>query len=288
MPTFTLGIDIGGTAIKAVLLRDGAAFWSGRSAEYVRPDVAALRQAAGEALTGCPAGATVAGLCLPGLYDAAAGVVTCAVNVPGIEGLSIDGLLASVLRAPPTTVMVLTDARAAAHDIYTSRRLRGRLLALVLGTGVGAAVLDDGAVLRGIDGDSPGHLGRCDVSRGDDDVVGPDGGAGGLEGYLGAPAIRARYGAPVSQVLPRLTVADPPIRALVRILRIAHAIYRPQHICLAGGIGIRLAHLMDAIHAGVSHRLTSIARPRWTLTRGDSDHQAAIGAAKLAMASSAR
>ena len=34
---------------------------------------------------------------------------------------------------------------------------------------------------------------------------------------------------------------------LVRVLRICHAIYRPVHVCLAGGTGIRLGHLLDPL-----------------------------------------
>ncbi|MBV9490447.1 MAG: MFS transporter, partial [Verrucomicrobia bacterium] len=70
---------------------------------------------------------------------------------------------------------------------------------LALGTGVGAAVLDDGVPLR-VDGDSPGHLGQIDVSLDDRAPIGPDGGAGSLEGYLGVPAIRRELHATFSQV----------------------------------------------------------------------------------------
>ena len=73
------------------------------------------------------------------------------------------------------------------------------------------------------------------------------------------------------------------MQALVRAVRIAHALYRPKHVCLAGGIGIRLGRLVPALKAAVAHQLTYIARPDWTLAVGDSDFHAARGVAKLSV-----
>jgi hypothetical protein len=68
---------------------------------------------------------------------------------------------------------------------------------------VGAAVLDDGKLLR-VEGDSPGHIGQIDVSIPGADCIGPDGGAGGLEGYIGVPALQRSLGADLSIALPKL------------------------------------------------------------------------------------
>ena len=54
-------------------------------------------------------------------------------------------------------------------------------------------VLDDGVPLF-IEGASPGHLGQVDCSIEGDFVIGPDGGSGSLEGYIGVPALIKRYG----------------------------------------------------------------------------------------------
>jgi hypothetical protein len=72
------------------------------------------------------------------------------------------------------------------------------------------------------------------------------------------------------------------VRALVRAIRIAHAIYRPLHVCLTGGVGIRLKPLVAEIRAAVEKDLTSVARPGWTLTTGESDYHAACGVARYA------
>ena len=152
-----------------------------------------------------------------------------------------------------------------------------------MGTGVGAAIVDsdDGSKFLRVDGDSPGHLGQCDVSLEGEPVIGPDGGAGSLEGYLGVPALIERYGS-AENALRDMQPTDPPVRALARIIRIAHAIYRPQHVTLAGGIGIRMGRLLPALQEQVNADLTRIAREDWTLTAGEHDYHAAVGAARLA------
>jgi hypothetical protein len=135
-----------------------------------------------------------------------------------------------------------------------------------------------------IEGDSPGHMGQVDVSIPGEEVIGPDGGAGSLEGYIGAPALTARYGNDMAATLAGLSDKDAPIRALARAIRVFHAIYRPQHVCFTGGIGIRLKHLVPTIRRLVNTNLTSVADPDWTLATGDDDFHAARGAARLAAA----
>ena len=61
---------------------------------------------------------------------------------------------------------------------------------------------------------------------------------------------------------------DPPMRALARAIRIAHALYRPHHVCLAGGIGNRMGRLLPDLRHAVEDRLTNIARAGWTLSVG--------------------
>jgi predicted NBD/HSP70 family sugar kinase len=187
---------------------------------------------------------------------------------------------------------VFTDAHAGAFDFFATHRTAGRILALSLGTGVGACVLDDGELLRvsplaadGVGGGvSSGHLGQMDVSPACPEPVpvGRDGGRGSLEAYLGAPALRERFGNDLHAALRTVNLDDPAIRALVRGLRIAHAIYRPNTIALLGGVGLGLSHLIAPIRAATADGLTSLARPNWRLVAGDTLFHAAIGAARLA------
>jgi predicted NBD/HSP70 family sugar kinase len=305
----SLGIDIGGTSIKIAALRDGQTLFTRRGAPYQQPDRAQLTATLRETLAhNLPPFDTV-GLCVPGLFDRATRTVTHSINIPGLNGFPLDDLLTACLPLPPSSdtpgegrdggpqsqianmksqiPTLLTDTHAAAYDLYTSRSLTGRLLLLALGTGVGAAVWDHAGLLR-VDGESPGHFGQIDVSLDPLPPIGPDGGSGSLEAYLGAPALRLRYGEHFASLLPSLPITDPPLRALARAVRIAHAIYRPHHIVLAGGIGNLLRPLMPALRELICTHLSRIARPDWTLNCGDDDYHAARGAAKLASRESNR
>ena len=48
----TLGLDIGGTSVKAAALRDGKVLWTGRSSRYSRPSADQLPAAVREAAAG--------------------------------------------------------------------------------------------------------------------------------------------------------------------------------------------------------------------------------------------
>jgi glucokinase len=280
-----LGIDIGGRSVKVAARAGSHWLWTGQSAPYERPGAEALLAAIRSAMPGPLDRIDALGMCVPGQIDRQRGVVLEAVNVPGLEGLPLDRLARDAVQgrlvASPS---IHNDTAAAAHDLFVTRKLTGRLLVLALGTGVGAAVLDDGVPLL-VEGQTAGHIGQIDVTVPGHDVTAPDGGGGGLEGYIGAAALAAKYGPDVSAVLARFTGDEPSVAALVQTMRIALALYRPHHIVLAGGIGIRLNHLLPLIRQRVAHRLTSAARPGWTITTGDDDFHAARGAALLATTS---
>lgn len=306
-----LGIDIGGTSVKAALLDsqwDPSPRATGRSAEYARPDRETLHNALVQAGRAALEGAGFSdgaiegvGLCLPGLLDDAKQRVLVSANLPGLQGLEIAPFLQAALAEMAVTrpqslrPTVASDAHAAARDFWCLTRAqsgeemaRSRLLVLALGTGVGACVLDDGEPLL-VSGGGPGHLGQVDVSWEDTHAastnsvpLGPDGGRGGLEGYLGVPALRARYGTDFVNSMKNWTTSDPPVRALVRVLRIAHAVYRPQRVALVGFVGVSLRHLGGEIRSCVDRELTRVARSGWTLEFGHTSFHAAGGAARLA------
>lgn len=284
-----LGVDIGGSSVKAALLRDGAASAMARSATYERPDAARIAAALREAVDalglsrGGPPEAV--GLCVPGVRDPGSTVVRASLNVPGLVGADLRDLVAGALGAAsaPRRLTVTTDAHAATVDVQRARAIAGRLLALSLGTGVGACVLDDGVALR-VTGDGPGHLGQIDVSLDDAPPRGADGALGTLEAYIGLPALTRRLGADHAAIAASLTPDDPGVRALVRALRIAHAVYRPDEVCLLGGVGLAIGPLLPALRGRIDDGLTSLARPGWRLSTGDDLHHAARGAARLAEA----
>lgn len=244
-----------------------------------------MREAA-ESVGATGRGAMRVGLCVPGRRDAGGRRVVASVNVPGLVGESLDELVREAVGDGARVVTVVSDARAAAEDVAAGLVPgAGRLLAISMGTGVGACVMDGGRSLE-VSGESPGHLGQVDVSvvLGDGTVpVGPDGGRGGLEAYVGLPALVLRLGGPAETVMDRVGADDPAIEALARAIRIAHAIYRPQTVALLGGVGIGLARHGEVIRARVSDGLTSVAREGWTLVFGRDGFHATRGAARLAM-----
>jgi predicted NBD/HSP70 family sugar kinase len=273
-----LGIDIGGTSVKAAAVDGGQTLWTGKSGTFARPETEQIVSAIREAVGGRAEGISAIGLCCPGLLDRATRTITLSVNVPGLVGVPLDEIVGRALGAGTRRVEILSDANAVGYDVYVSRGLSGRLLCLTLGTGVGASVVDEGGKFLHVSGESPGHFGQLDVSLESEPAVGPDGGAGSLEAYIGTAALIARYGD--ANVVGRLGVGEPPVRALVRAIRIAHAMYRPQHVCLTGGIGVRLGGIVGEIRAEVANRLTRVAREGWTLFTGEDDYHAAGGVAR--------
>lgn len=280
-----IGFDIGGTSVKAALVREGKTCATARSDRYAQPSADQLRSCLASCVAGLgsPGDVTGVGLCLPGVLAADGSHIEHCVNIPALEGLDLAALVRAVVRIDRAPG-VFGDAHASAAGYWRQNSGPGRLLALAIGTGVGACVLDDGELLR-VNGSSSGHIGQTDVGPCDDNEaappIGPDGGRHSLESYLGVPALRARYGPKFGGRLESLSIDDPPMRALVRAIRICHAIYTPRRVVLLGGIGIRLAGFVPKIKAAVDEQLTSVADSAWCLETGTSDHHAAIGAAFL-------
>src|SRR5436190_3341552 len=264
------GIDVGGSSAKLVAVENGHVIWQTQSASYARPERRELVKVLRAASNGqFQKGGTV-GMCVPGLRDRGSNVVKHSVNLPVLNGMDLEELVGETVGKNVTHVEVCNDATASAYDLYATRKLKGRLLTLALGTGVGAAVLDDGVPLF-VEGESPGHIGQIDVSIEGEPVIGPDGGAGSLEGDIGAPALVKKYGSDIAANLKNFTADSPPLRALARAIRICHPMYLPNHIALAGGIGMRMKHLLPTLRELVEKDLTSVSKSNWTLFCGDDE-----------------
>lgn len=190
-----LGLDIGGTKTAAAILNgDGSVAAlhtapSGHGPGEVVAVAAMLAKAAiaeacpvPVAAAGAPGHVTVpggspalasAGACMPGLVDPASGMVRHAVNL-GVEAMDLRRGLSEALGME---VSVENDVKAAALGAHALLRARsgapvlpasteGRTLAyLNLGTGLAAAVVRDGKVLRGRDG-IVGEIGHFPVAGG--------------------------------------------------------------------------------------------------------------------------
>lgn len=274
-----VGIDIGGSSVKAVRLTESRATVAiphdGNSLSSLRT---AIRDATDR--IGLANNDTL-GICLPGLIDIATGILLRASNLPFLEGEHPSAVVERVTGHP--VQRVVTDASAWGHGVWLHERTEGRLLVLAIGTGVGAAVLDQDKLVT-LDGLTPGHVGMIDVSLGEaNPPCAADGSPGVLEAYIGARSLRARFGAgDLAASIAGLSADDQAIRALVRALRICHAIYKPDAIRLVGGIGAMLCPHIPVIEARVRDRLTRIAQEHWTLGCIDDHYLAAAGVASAA------
>ncbi len=286
----TLGIDIGGTAVKAALLHPDGSSHTHVSTGYARPDRDRLRSAIAEAVGGIGRVDTSAvravGLCVPGRRAASGDRIELAVNVPGLEGYPFDRIVAEALgRSLP--VRVCSDAEAATIDAARDHPAAHRVLGIAIGTGVGASLVENGRPLR-IGAGTIGHLGQVDigllpgVAAPGEGPIGPDGGRNSLEAYLGAAALRSRLGDDFASRLAALPAAEPALLALVRAVRIGLAIYTPDLVLVLGGLGLALKPHHQALDRAIRADLSRIAPAGWRLEFGRSRFHAALGACRMA------
>ncbi len=187
-----IGVDIGGTQIKAaVFAPDGTLLHQRtaptedtpnitppRFAEHVRTLVREFEEAAGERIG-------LIGISAPGLAARdARSIAYMPGRMHGLEGFDWSSWLGC-------NIPVLNDAHAALLGEAWQGAARGLrdVIMLTLGTGVGGAILADGKLLRGHIGRA-GHLGHtCLDPQGEPTITGIP---GGLENWIGNHNIAAR------------------------------------------------------------------------------------------------
>src|SRR5580765_5244430 len=89
----SLGLDIGGTTVKAAALRGGKILWTTRTRAYSRPDIQTLVGALGEVTEKLSEPVEQVGLCVPGLLDEKRERIMYAANLPGLSELPLRELL---------------------------------------------------------------------------------------------------------------------------------------------------------------------------------------------------
>ncbi len=195
--SITAGVDIGGTKIQAVTIRDEVVVGSFRrptpptAGEELVP---ALVESVHGALA--DAGATTAelagvGFGVPGTIDAAAGTVSNSPNLPGFEG-PIPVPLGATLSAALGGARVILGNDVSAAVLGEHRRGAGRsfrnLLGVWVGTGVGGGLVLDGELFEGRG--AAGEIGHTMVKPGG--RVCSCGRRGHLEAYAGRGPMEAR------------------------------------------------------------------------------------------------
>ena len=189
--TYGLGIDLGGSSIKAVavtptgelLSRHNIEFDPAQNMEWAEKIRALVRHLQHE----CGDPADGIGLSAPGLAAAEGRSIVCMPErLQGLEGLDWTKFLSAA-----RTVPVLNDAHAALLGEVWVGAARGlqNVIMLTLGTGVGGAAMVDGRLLRGHIGRG-GHLGHSSLDPdGPPDCAGTP---GSLEVAIGNCTIQER------------------------------------------------------------------------------------------------
>jgi len=291
-----VGVDVGGTAIKSVLVDDTGTVRAEDRAATPRPgrriaERVADAVAASVARLAAPAKVTVSavGVVVPGIVDEDAGVGVLSENL-GWRDAPLRDLFADRLRRP---VAFGHDVRAGA--LAEAQLGAGRGLAnivfLAIGTGIAAGLYLDGRPYSA--GGWAGELGHTDVGHGERCGCGA---VGCLEAIASAAAVARRYftrtGRAVrgsAEVLALATEGDrdaqrvwaDAVDALAQSLAWVTTVLAPEAAVLGGG----LAEAGDALLRPLTDRLAArltFQRPPALLKAGLGDRAACIGSALLA------
>lgn len=253
--TFAIGIDIGGTRIKAVAVDKDGKILHQLYTDTGDGDDRVWKKAVADTVSGLlkKSGAekTVIGISAPGLPD---NDNTAIAYMPGrMQGLE-NFLWKDFLQQ---SVYVLNDAVAAlmAEASFGAAKNKKHVVLLTLGTGVGGAILIDGKPYQG-SFNKAGHFGHMVIDdEGDSDVTGMP---GSLEECIGNCTIEKRSGGKFTSTQQMLTAyrnGDVVAREVwlrsVRQLAIGLAsitnILSPEMIIIGGGIAESGAVLFEPL-----------------------------------------
>ena len=150
-----IGIDLGGTNLKSVLLDSNGCLLAEK--ECLTPKksselIPAIIKLSSELCAGLEAVAyqkVALGIGIPGIFDVSQGVVSQMVNLPGWEGVPLAQNLARELGLP---VFIDNDVNVMAigEQKFGSAQNVQDVLCITLGTGVGGAWILNGTIYRGV------------------------------------------------------------------------------------------------------------------------------------------
>ncbi|TXH99672.1 MAG: ROK family protein [Rhizobium sp.] len=201
MSRFAIGIDLGGTQVRAALVDEHGNIHQRteeRTDAQAGPDrVLAQIQALVAALltAGDPAAIEGIGLSAPGPLDTELGV---ALDIPTLRGFSNYPLRDELQKRLHRPVRLENDGIAAAIGEWQFGAGRGlqNLVYVTVSTGIGGGIIADGRVMRGRRG-MAGHIGHMSVVP--DGLVCSCGGKGCFEAYASGTAFTRRALARISE-----------------------------------------------------------------------------------------
>lgn len=169
---FYLGIDIGGTSIKAVRMEnflrppgECISLPTPKTRRGVEERIARLAEKITEQERGIIAGI---GIGIPGVMDRESGKIVKAPHVSVLNGWNIARALGTRFRVP---VKIDNDSRLMliAEVKWGSARGRKSALGIAIGTGIGGGLMADGRIVRGAHG-AAGEFGHmlADMEHGDE------------------------------------------------------------------------------------------------------------------------
>ena len=294
-----IGIDVGGTfgrGIRGALVDGTASRIAGKEAVTPRTSqedliealiTMASRLADVAQRDGAPASAL--GLAVPGLVDEARGVVYRSPNLK-LQDVELGRILQDRLRLP---VFLVHDATAGALAEYATGvgRNVSDMLLVVMGLGVGSAVISGGRVLRGAHG-AAGEIGH--ISLDPAGMICGCGGRGCVETFASETAIARRYTMAAKQailaeeVIARATTGDAAaarvwndaLGALATVIATAVALVDCELVVLSGTMGIASGALAP-LGALLAKRINLVHLPRVEVGELGGD-AALVGAAAVA------
>ncbi|MDX2139223.1 MAG: ROK family protein [Chloroflexota bacterium] len=206
MTDYVIGVDLGGTKIDiGVIAPDNQIVARARIPTHNEQGGTAVVERIGRVIDefrrDLPTNARLQalGICTPGPVDHSEGKLLTLVNLPGLSHAPLRQMLADRLGIP---VRLEHDAKAAALGDFHYGAGRGArsMTYIVIGTGVGAAIIIDGQLYYG-EGNAAGEVGHITIDR--DGEMENSGVRGAVQRYASGPNLARRYmEAMVTQVTP--------------------------------------------------------------------------------------
>ncbi|MGL5928697.1 MAG: ROK family protein [Dermatophilaceae bacterium] len=289
-----MGIDIGGTKTAALVLDDDGvvaahvASPSGRGRTQTLATAADVAHRAAGVVGGW-SGITAVGACMPGLVDRATGWARHAVNLE-VHALDLAGGLEAATGFRPRIDNDVKAAALGAHHVVRPDATIGTTAYLGAGTGLAAAIVSDGVVVRGADG-AAGEIGHLPVGTG---VACRCGQTGCLETIASGTALHRLWRRPPDRLFPAAAAGDREAQEVVAVL--AHGIALAvqllvvagaELVIVGGGLARDRDELRDAVLADVAARasgspfLARLGLPARMRVLDGETPVAAIGAALL-------
>jgi glucokinase len=158
-----VGIDIGGTNIKAGLVDDSGAVRDVRRIPSIVDDIDGLLKSLATLVADFQKHAAIdaLGIGIPGLRSTKTHLIETSPNIPCIHNLNLELLLSKQLKLP---VVSENDANAAAYGEWVAGAGRGLqfMAYLTIGTGLGCGLILSGGLYRGASGYA-GEMGHVNV-----------------------------------------------------------------------------------------------------------------------------